>query len=464
MQADMTLIMSLLLETTLSIRRAVSSLSLLAALVVMVLPLPGAGEEVTKDRSWAPGEKEAADRFAELRGAHRFAEAIPAAELLVKIVETHHGPDHSLTRPALEGLAMVYLIAKRFSEAEDLYKRALVMAERDAGPFHSDTERILRRMTFLYEATGQTAEARDVRERQRAAASSDLSSAETGHTLLDQGRRYQRMGRYAEAESLLKGALDEVEKEFGPTHAKAALSLYELASLYHLLKRYTEAEQAALRSLEIAERTRGPESGFTLNLMTVVSNIYLFTKRSEESARVRERRQRLWGDNFREREENLTILESILGTAHPTYSIELFLAVSASYFMDNGSKAQAAAFSRLLLTLERIGPLVEQKLGPDHLQVADVLKHTGSILRQLDRFAEAEPAYLRRLEILEKVTGRAMELRAHLVESFQFYHEWNEPEKSRTFCERLLDIERKGLESALQTRAENDLLSSSPSL
>ncbi|MBL9151873.1 MAG: CHAT domain-containing protein [Verrucomicrobiales bacterium] len=443
------------------IRSGLFAWSRFASLTALIFPLVCGSQEHPDVRPWAPGERDAATQFAELKNASRFAESIPPAESWVQIAESHHGPDHTLTRPALESLAMAYLMAKRFPEAETLYRRALEMAERDAGPFHNETERILRRMTFLYEATGKSAEVRDLRSRQQAAASTGLTSAETGQTLLDQGRRYYRMGRYAEAENLFKGALESVEKELGPGHAKAALSLYELASLYHLLKRYAEAEQAALRSLEVAERTRGPRSEFTLNLMTVLSNIYLFTRRPEESAKVRERQIQLRMDDLSEHKENLAILEIILGAAHPTYSMELGQTVSAAYFLGTGSAAQSAAFPGLLQTLERIRPLVEQELGPNHFQVAEILKHTGSILLRQDRFGEAEPIYLRRLEILEGLTGRSMELRTHLADTFKFYHEWNEPEKSRPFCQRLLDRERKVLESALRTTAEANLLSSS---
>ena len=67
------------------------------------------------------------------------------------------------------------------------------------------------------------------------------------------------MGRYAEAEPLIKRALEIYEKTLGDEHPYVATGLANLAGLLHSLGKYAEAEPLFKRAIAIHERTQGPE-------------------------------------------------------------------------------------------------------------------------------------------------------------------------------------------------------------
>ena len=68
---------------------------------------------------------------------------------------------------------------------------------------------------------------------------------------------YLDMGRYAEAEPLVRRSLEIGEKQLGRDHPDVAISLHNLAGLYRDMGRYAEAEPLYRRSLEIMEKQLG---------------------------------------------------------------------------------------------------------------------------------------------------------------------------------------------------------------
>ena len=69
----------------------------------------------------------------------------------------------------------------------------------------------------------------------------------------------QDTGRLAEAEPLMRRALAIDEKSFGPEHPKVAIYLNNLAALLHFTNRQAEAEPLMRRALVIDEKRYGPE-------------------------------------------------------------------------------------------------------------------------------------------------------------------------------------------------------------
>ena len=63
----------------------------------------------------------------------------------------------------------------------------------------------------------------------------------------------------AEAEPLMRRALEIGEKSFGPDHPKVAIRLNNLASLLQSTNRLSEAEPLIRRALEIDEKSFGPD-------------------------------------------------------------------------------------------------------------------------------------------------------------------------------------------------------------
>src|SRR5262249_31070186 len=84
------------------------------------------------------------------------------------------------------------------------------------------------------------------------------------------GSALQDAARYAEAEPLLKRAVEIAEKATGPEHPNTAACLNNLALLYNSQGKYADAEPLYNRSLAIYEKALGPEH---LETATCLNNL-----------------------------------------------------------------------------------------------------------------------------------------------------------------------------------------------
>jgi len=91
--------------------------------------------------------------------------------------------------------------------------------------------------------------------------------------------------RYAEAEPLLKRALEIREKALGPGHPDVAQSRNNLASLYHSQGKYAEAEPLFKRSLAIREKTLGPEHP---SVATLLENYAVLLRKTNRETQAEE--------------------------------------------------------------------------------------------------------------------------------------------------------------------------------
>src|ERR1041385_7887057 len=66
-------------------------------------------------------------------------------------------------------------------------------------------------------------------------------------------------GRYSEAESCYRQALDLAEKIHGPEHLEVEIVLNNLGVVYKYLARFADARRVYQRSLAIMERVLGPD-------------------------------------------------------------------------------------------------------------------------------------------------------------------------------------------------------------
>ena len=70
---------------------------------------------------------------------------------------------------------------------------------------------------------------------------------------------YRSIGRYADAEPLLKEALAITERALGKEHPDTAISLSGLARLYRAMGRYRDAEPLLKQAIAISEKLVGRE-------------------------------------------------------------------------------------------------------------------------------------------------------------------------------------------------------------
>lgn len=79
-------------------------------------------------------------------------------------------------------------------------------------------------------------------------------------TLSDLGRIRRVLGRYEEAEPLIKRSIAIAEEFFGRDSVETAGTLNDLGMLYKFNRRFEEAESLYRRALSILERSLGPEA------------------------------------------------------------------------------------------------------------------------------------------------------------------------------------------------------------
>jgi CHAT domain-containing protein/Tfp pilus assembly protein PilF len=202
--------------------------------------------------------------------------------------------------------------------------------------------------------------------------------------LNEQAIQLYNAGRYAEAEPLLKRALEIREQKLGKDHPDVATSLNNLAGLYCNTGRYAEAEPLYKRVLAICEKAYGKDHPYVAQSLHNLAALYDTTGRYAEAEPLYKRA--------------LEIREKALGKDDPLVASSLNnLAV---LYDTTGRYAEAEPLYKRALEIE------EKAYGKDHPYVAQSLNNLAVLYGTTGRYAEAEPLYKRALEIQEKVLGK----------------------------------------------------------
>lgn len=197
------------------------------------------------------------------------------------------------------------------------------------------------------------------------------------------GNYLLRRADYAQAERLLRRALELYEFNLGTEHPDTARSLDNLAELYRLQGRYAEAEPLQRHALAIRERVQGSERPDTAHSL---NNLALLLSNEGKDADAEPLYRRA-----------LAIREKVLGAEHPDTAQSLNnLALLLSH---QGNYADAELLHRRALAVR------EKALGPEHPDTAWSLNNLARLLSSERKYAEAEPLNRRALAIYEKTLG-----------------------------------------------------------
>jgi tetratricopeptide (TPR) repeat protein len=230
---------------------------------------------------------------------------------------------------------------------------------------------------------------------------------------------------YAEAELLMRSALDIDEKNLGSTHPFLAIRLTNLAVLLENMNRFDEVEELYRRALAISEHSLGPEDPRVAQCLSNFSGFLLRTNRFGEAERLVRRALSIAEKNFGSDHPNvairlfnlggilqrtnrpaqaepllrgsLSILESNFGPDHP--NVAATLSGLAFVLRETNQPAEAEPFLRRVLAID------EKNYGPEHISVARDLNNLAALLENTDRLAEAEPLYRRAQDIFDKNLG-----------------------------------------------------------
>ncbi len=193
----------------------------------------------------------------------------------------------------------------------------------------------------------------------------------------------QATNRLAEAESLMRRALEIYEKSYGPEHPDVAADLNNLAQLLQATNRLGEAEPLMRRALTIDEKSYGPEHP---DVATDLNNLALLLQATNRLAEAEPLMRRA-----------LTIDEKSYGPEHPDVATDLNNL--ALLLQATNRLAEAEPLMRRALTID------EKSYGPEHPDVARDLNNLALLLQATNRLGEAEPLMRRALAIDEKSYG-----------------------------------------------------------
>jgi tetratricopeptide (TPR) repeat protein len=197
-------------------------------------------------------------------------------------------------------------------------------------------------------------------------------------TYNETGLKAYKAGQYPEAELMWTIALKTAD-QFGPSDARLATSLNNLALVYDSQGKYDAAEPLYKRSLAIAEKALGPEHPGVATGLNNLAALYRAQGKYDAAEPLYKR--------------SLAIREKALGPDHPDMATSLN---NLAVLYDTRGKYDAAEplYKRSLA-------IREKALGPDHPAVATSLENYASLLKATNRAAEAEPL-LKRAEAIRK--------------------------------------------------------------
>ena len=207
--------------------------------------------------------------------------------------------------------------------------------------------------------------------------------AARGRRLVSAGLLADELGRYEEAEALLRETLRIVEKTMGKAHPSYGVSLHNLAGVLENQGRYEDAEGLLRESLSIDEKTLGsahPSYGASLHSLAGVL---------EQQGRYEESEGLL--------RESLSILEKTLGKAHPNYGASLHSL--ARVLERQGRYEEAEVVVRQSLSI------VEKTVGKGHPSYGASLDLLAQLIWSVGRRDEAIVLAREGLSVTEDALG-----------------------------------------------------------
>lgn len=177
------------------------------------------------------------------------------------------------------------------------------------------------------------------------------------------------MNQMAEAELLMNRALQIDEASFGPDHTQVSIRLNNLAQLFQATNRLEEAEPLMRRALQIDEASFGPDNPSVAIRLNNLARLLQETDRQSEAEPLMRRALKINEDNY--------------GPAHPAVAIGLNNL--AGLLLVTNRMAEAESLMRRALQIDEVS------FGPGHPDVALDLNNLATLFQDTNRSAQAEP-------------------------------------------------------------------------
>lgn len=250
-------------------------------------------------------------------------------------------------------------------------------------------EQLSKHLTSLAEAAGRSGDYQLGLDAARRALALDearlpADSIQLGSRLYYVSEFYREGGRHAEAELLIRRAIDIGEKVPGSGHVDMAEWIGGLADLYRVTGRYAEAEPLARRAVDITERVLGPENSAVAEALNNLGLIQAELGRYADAEPLLKRA--------------IAINEAAPSLKHPEDAAKPLNNLAQVYYATDRYAEAKPLFQRTLLIWESI-------LGPNHPFIASGSNNLAVLYDAIGRYAEAEPLYRRAVAITEKAFG-----------------------------------------------------------
>jgi len=243
-------------------------------------------------------------------------------------------------------------------------------------------------------------------------------------SLSNQAFLFQKMAKYAEAESIYLKVISINKTALGENHADVAVSLMNLGELYVSLGRYTDAEPLFRKSVKILALESEDDTFYATSLNNLAV-LYIFMGKYaaaepyfQKAAQIR---KSVVGENhpdYATSLNNLASLYSKMGNypAALGYNKEVAKIFKAA----NGEEhtTYLTSLSNLALTYQDMGDYVaaeplfkkvlesrRKKLGENHPTYALTLNNLAFLYSRMGNYAAADSMYQLALQIRKKVLG-----------------------------------------------------------
>lgn len=201
--------------------------------------------------------------------------------------------------------------------------------------------------------------------------------------LNDLGQLLEGTNRVAEAEPLMRRALEIVEAELGPQAPPVVSYLNNLAMLLFATSRFEDAELLLRRALEIAEGGSGEQHP---SVATCLNSLAILLRATDQPEKAEPLLRRA-----------LAVAEAKVGPQHPSMATRL--SNLATVLQDINQTEEAEPLVRRALAI------AEMAFGTQHPTVAIHMNNLAALLRNTNRLQEAEPLMRRALEIERAAYG-----------------------------------------------------------
>ncbi len=196
------------------------------------------------------------------------------------------------------------------------------------------------------------------------------------------GSLYQRLGRLASADTLLRASLAQRRGVYGGDHPDIAGSLIALGGLRQAQARYDEAEPLLRDGLAMSQRTLPPRDPAVVRAMIALGQMLEDHGNYDEAIRVLTAAVRLQP-----------------ASGPPTSELSASLTELANTHFYSGHYALADSLNRRLVAMD------SALYGAGHPHVADDLINLGAVQYEWGRYAEAERFDRQALEIIGRWFG-----------------------------------------------------------